>query len=147
MAHIRLSDIDYQNQTIKVVGKGNKLRMLPVPLSVLNDIKLYAATRYTGYLFASRYKNKNAPMKLASYNNICMKAGNLAGIKNPNPNKAHINPYIFRHSYARIAKDRGMSFEALQNIMGHSSFVTTMDMYGTMSLDDIKKDSECMAFI
>lgn len=144
---IRLSDIDYDAQVIQVMGKGKKYRPIPVSRSILNDIKVWTGTRFLGYLFPSTIKKFDTPITFQQINRVCMSAGELAGIKNPNPKMCHINPHLFRHSFARIAKSRGMSFETLQNIMGHSSYVTTMDMYGTMSLDDIKKESECMAFI
>lgn len=144
---LKLSDVDFEAQTILVTGKGKKIRQVPVSRAVMNDIRHWVGKRFMGFLFPSRYKSVDSPMRLCVYNNICRMAGKLAGIKNPNPRLNYINPHLFRHSYARIAKDRGMPYEALQNIMGHASFVTTMDMYGTMSLQDIKKNTECMAHI
>ena len=52
------------------------------------------------------------------------KVGEKAGIENPAPGLKNINPHCLRHSYARHLKDAGMSIEAIQNIMGHSSFKT-----------------------
>lgn len=144
---LKLSDVDFESQTVKVTGKGRKIRLVPVSRALLNDIREWQGKKNMGLLFPSRYKSGDSPMKLSTLNHICMMAGRYAGIKNPNPRMEHINPHLFRHSYARIAKDRGMPYEALQNIMGHASFVTTMDMYGTMSLQDIKKNTECMAHI
>jgi len=56
--------------------------------------------------------------------------GVRAGIDNPNPRLAHLNPHIFRHSIASWLKSRGFSAEWIQNFLGHQSYKTTMDMYG-----------------
>lgn len=144
---LKLSDIDFEAQTILVNGKGAKTRVVPISRGLVNDIKHWVDKRFMGYLFPSRYKSVDSPMRLCTYNRICMMAGKLAGIENPNPKLEYINPHIFRHSFARIAKDRGMSYECLQNILGHASFVTTMDLYGTMSIEDMKKDMTLMAHI
>jgi len=56
-----------------------------------------------------------------------------AGIDNPNPRLAHLNPHIFRHSIARWLKSRGFSAEWIQNFLGHQSYKTTMDMYAKVA--------------
>ncbi|MFX0139898.1 MAG: tyrosine-type recombinase/integrase, partial [Candidatus Hodarchaeota archaeon] len=65
-----------------------------------------------------------------------------AGIKNPNPRLKHINPHIFRHSIARYLKNKGFSVEWIQNFLGHASYKTTMDMYGTLSIDEMQQEAE-----
>jgi len=71
-------------------------------------------------------------------NHITKKAGERADMKNPNPALKHINPHIFRHSIARFLKSRDFSAEWIQNFLGHASFKTTMDMYGTLSIDEMQ---------
>ena len=75
-------------------------------------------------------------------NYIVQRAGERAEIKNPNPALTHINPHIFRHSIARYLKSKGFSAEWIQNFLGHASFKTTMDMYGTISIDEMQEEAE-----
>jgi integrase len=143
---LQAAGIDWDRCLLKIIGKGQKIRMVPISEEIRNDLRLWLGKRRTGFVFPSRYLNGRG-LKLARINKICEQAGNRAGIKNPNPKLKHINPHLFRHSYARIAKDRGMAFDTLQNIMGHANFITTWNLYGTKSLDDIIEDARIMAVI
>jgi integrase len=72
-------------------------------------------------------------------NTIVQKVGESAGVTNPNPGRAQLNPHIFRHSIARYLKSKGFSAEWIQNFLGHQSYQTTMDMYGTISIDEMQE--------
>jgi len=120
--------------------------MVPISADIRNDLAYWLRKRRAVFVFPSKLR-EGAGLKLSRINAICKKAGELAGIDNPNPKMKNINPHLFRHTYARIAKDRGMDFETLQNILGHASFLTTMNLYGTKSLDDIIEDARVMAYI
>jgi integrase len=65
--------------------------------------------------------------------------GGAAGIENSHPGRKHLNPHIFRHSVARFLKSKGSSAEWIQNFLGHQSHQTTMDMYGTISIDEMQE--------
>ena len=75
-------------------------------------------------------------------NYITESIGKRAGIENPNPRLKHINPHIFRHSISRYLKTKGFSAEWVQNFLGHESYKTTMDMYGTLSIDEMQVEAE-----
>jgi integrase len=72
-------------------------------------------------------------------NDIVETLGEKAGVENPNPRLKHLNPHIFRHSIARFLQSKGFSAEWIQNFLGHESYQTTMDMYGTISLDEMQE--------
>jgi integrase len=72
-------------------------------------------------------------------NAIVAEAGRRAGVTNPNPKRSAITCHLFRHSFARLWKDRGGDIEALARILGHASVKTTWDLYGTQSLDDVRR--------
>jgi integrase len=76
------------------------------------------------------------PLSLRTINNIVAMIGKNAGIENPNPRYKNITPHLFRHSLARNWKREGGSLETLQKILGHESFQTTMDLYGTQSIKE-----------
>ncbi len=83
--------------------------------------------------------NQNKPLSPRIVNHIVEQIGVRAGIDNPNPRLTHLNPHIFRHSIARWLKSRGFSAEWIQNFLGHQSYKTTMDMYGTISIDEMQE--------
>ncbi len=146
LVNLRVANIRWGDRLLWVEGKGDKVRIVPFSQAVANDLKYWLQGRKTGFVFPARLRRK-AGLAVKQINKICASSGDRAGIKNPNPRRRHVNPHIFRHSYARIMKDRGMSFETLQNILGHASFIYTLDFYGTKSLDDIKSDFAQAVFI
>jgi site-specific recombinase XerD len=70
------------------------------------------------------------------------KVGESSSIENPHPGRRHLNPHIFRHSIARFLKSKGFSAEWIQNFLGHESHKTTVDMYGTISIDEMQEIAE-----
>ena len=66
-------------------------------------------------------------------------AGERAGVKNPNPaSGGRLTCHLFRHTFARHWKQRGGDIESLAQILGHASSATTVDLYGTLSIDDVQ---------
>jgi len=105
----------------------------------LSNLKHLLNGRNDGYVFVGPTGKQ---LTIRAINKITQKAGERAEIKNPNPKLKHINPHIFRHSIARFLKSKGFSAECVQNFLGHASFKTTMDMYGTISIDEMQEESE-----
>lgn len=136
---LEIKDLDFERKRVNVYGKGNKLRTVPViNPELLSDLKYLIGTRKTGPVFVT-YKMER--LALNTVNLLVSTAGKRAGIENPNPGLNNINPHIFRHSIARHLKDKGFSAEWVQNFLGHASYKTTMDMYGTLSLDEMQAEA------
>lgn len=96
--------------------------------------------RKTGPIFLSL---RGLPISTRSLNRIVADAGQRAGIKNPNPKyNGQLTCHLFRHSFARTWKGKGGSIESLSKILGHSSTATTIDLYGTESIDDVQANYE-----
>lgn len=83
--------------------------------------------------------DKNKALSPRIVNHIVQQVGIKAGIGNPNPRLQRLNPHIFRHSIARWLKSQGFTAEWIQNFLGHQSYKTTMDMYGTISIDEMQE--------
>ena len=134
---VRIEDFRLKERLLLVRrGKGNKSRLVPLTPSLLHYLKSCIAGRTDGPLFTSA---RNKPLSSRQINRIVAHAGTRAGIANPNPKYNRITPHLFRHSFARLWKDRGGSIEALSKIMGHQSTKTTWDLYGTMSFQDVQR--------
>ncbi len=133
-----IRDIDFDRKRVQVrAGKGDKTRIVPIiDEEFLSDLMHHSGGRMEGPVFLS---NQNKPLSPRIVNHIVEQIGVRAGIDNPNPRLAHLNPHIFRHSIARWLKSRGFSAEWIQNFLGHQSYKTTMDMYGTISIDEMQE--------
>jgi integrase len=139
-ANLDIRDIDFERKRIKVRGKGDKTRIVPIiDDDLLNDLKHLIGKNNQGYVF---YYGNNQPLTNRAINKIVSKAGERADITNPNPARKNINPHIFRHSISRYLKNKGFSTEWIQNFLGHASYKTTMDMYGTISIDEMQQEAE-----
>lgn len=135
---IQPGDLDNEKNSLKVRGKGGKIRMVPVPAGVMAEIKIYLGRNRRPYLFSAK-KLRRAPLVKQAVNRIVRAAGEAAGVKNPNPRYCGVNPHILRHSAARRLKDKGLSLECISNFLGHSKLSVTADIYGLMSYDEVMK--------
>ncbi len=131
-------DIDFARKRVTIrQGKGGKTRIIPIiDDEYLSDLTHHIGDRTTGPVFIS---NHNKPLSLRLVNHIVERIGKRAQVTNPNPRLKHLNPHIFRHSSARFLKSKGFSAEWIQNFLGHQSYKTTMDMYGTISIDEMQE--------
>ena len=143
LAKIKIEDIDLNTNKIRILGKKNIDRLATIFSDQLgDDLKLYLQyvlqNKKQGYLFpAVSSLNMNGHITSTQINRIVAKAGHQAQLHNPIPELKNINPHILRHSCARILKDRGLSLEVVQRVLGHLSFKTTMDLYGTKSISEM----------
>jgi integrase/recombinase XerD len=143
LAKIMIEDVDLETAKISILGKKNISRLATLfSDQLIEDLKLYI--RYVldnakqGYLFpAVSSLNKEGHISPTEVNRIVAKAGIRAHLSNPVPELKNINPHILRHSCARILKDRGLSLEVVQKVLGHLSYKTTMDLYGTKSISEM----------
>jgi integrase len=146
LAKIKTNDINFETKKINILGKKNIQRLATIfSDQLLEDLKLYI--RYVlnndkqGYLFpAVSSLNKKGHISPTEINRVVAKAGHRAHLNNPVPELKNINPHILRHSCARILKDKGLSLEVVQKVLGHLSYKTTMDLYGTKSISDMDKE-------
>jgi len=136
VVNIQTANIDFQKSTLRVVGKGDKERIVPVPGFLLSDIKFYLAKSRRPYLFPAKKKSR-APLVPMAVNRVLKRAGDAAKIKNPNTRMVGINPHLLRHSAARHLKDSGVSLEAIAQFLGHEKLSITADIYGLLSFDEV----------
>jgi len=143
LAKIKIEEIDFNTNKIRILGK-KKIDRLATLFSdqLVEDLKLYITyvlnNKKQGYLFpAVSSLNENEHITPTQINRVVAKAGKRAQLENPHPDLKNINPHILRHSCARILKDKGLSLEVVQKVLGHLSYKTTMDLYGTKSISEM----------
>lgn len=134
LCSIHIEDIEWELSRIHIMkGKGNKHRFVFFSEALGRKLKSFVQERQRGPLFPGR---NGGYLSLRAVNYIVARAGKLAEVKNPNPRYPNINPHLFRHSIARNWKNQNGSMESLQKILGHESLRTTLDLYGTESIED-----------
>ncbi len=138
LINLDVRDFDAQRKRMTISkGKGDKTRVVPlINDEYLSDLLILIGSRKTGPIFLS---NRNRMMAPRSVNHIVATLGAQAGVVNPNSRLSHLNPHLFRHSIARFLKSKRFSAEWIQNFLGHESYKTTMDMYGTLSIDEMQE--------
>ena len=146
LAKIKIEDINFETRKIQIRGKKDIDRLATIFSDQLfEDLKIYVQyvleNTKKGYLFpAVSSLNMQEHITPTQINRIVAQAGHKAHLSNPIPELKNINPHILRHSCARILKDRGLSLEVIQKVLGHLSYKTTMDLYGTKSIFDMDKE-------
>jgi len=146
LAKIRIEDINFETNKIRIMGKKNIERLATIFSDQLaEDLKTYITyvlnNKKQGFLFpAVSSLNKKGHISSTGINRIVAKSGHRAQLNNPIPELKNINPHILRHSCARILKDKGLSLEVVQKVLGHLSYKTTMDLYGTKSISEMDEE-------
>ncbi len=136
---VRDVDLEVRRLTIRS-GKGGKERVVPITQELASDLRFLIGRKQTGPIFVSLQKG---PLQIRQINRVVRALGEAAGVKNPNPaSGGAVTCHLFRHSFARLWKQRGGDIESLSHILGHSSSATTVDLYGTQSIDDVHANYE-----
>ena len=130
LINLKYGDIHFSTQTtIKVLGKGNKSRIIPLMGNTVNLLKTYIkgfdiqTKQYRGYetLFFNRSGNRLTRAGLAY---IIDKYVSLANKNNANIS-INVHPHVFRHSKAVHLLEAGIELIYIRDFLGHSSVKTT----------------------
>ncbi|MGM0934428.1 MAG: site-specific tyrosine recombinase XerD [Bacteroidota bacterium] len=125
LVNLQISDLFFEEGFIKVTGKGNKQRFVPVsPYTqkyiniYLKEIRLHLPIKKeaTDTLFLNRRGNK---LTRAMIFTIVKQLSKRAGIDKK------ISPHTFRHSFATHLLENGADLRAIQQMLGHESITTT----------------------
>lgn len=136
LVNLKLLDIDFGNKTLKVLGKRNKERYVPLLYSVIQTLELYIEKRKQ----LKEIKNKQALFLtnkgVKIYETLVYRIINeyfsLAS------NKVKKSPHILRHSFATHLLNQGADLNAVKELLGHSSLAATQ-VYTHNSIVELKK--------
>jgi site-specific recombinase XerD len=139
---IRLVHINFSNATVKICGKGQKERIVPIPANVVIAIKTHlsevragflAQTKLdTDFLFCVLKNGKLVPMSRVQINNLVRKIAKLAGIT------TKISPHVFRHSIATHLLCKGANLRMIQLFLGHTD-IATVQIYTHVETERLRK--------
>lgn len=125
LVELKISDLFLDEDFIRVIGKGNKQRLVPVAKYtqkvLLNYIKLVRVhlkinLKYTDHIFIN---NRGNNLSRVMVYNIVKKQVELAGISK------NVSPHTFRHSFATHLLENGADLRSIQIMLGHESISTT----------------------
>lgn len=134
LINIKLKNIDFDNKSIVINGKGNKERVVYLTDALIDVLKNYLQTRkvvnYDDYLFVT---DKNTKLSRRSIENICQHAFELAGITGYG-----YTPHTLRHTTATYIYKSTKDILAVKELLGHTSLAATM-IYTHVENEDLRK--------
>lgn len=121
---LKLSDLYFEEGFIKVIGKGNKQRLVPISLRAIKEIRYWLEDRkrwkikpgFEDYVFLARWGNGISRIMIF---HLIKELAEQAGITK------NISPHTFRHSFATHLLEGGANLRAIQCMLGHESIATT----------------------
>lgn len=125
LCNLRLSDLYLDEEFIKVTGKGNKQRLVPISERAIEELNYYFYDReridikpgYQDYVFVSERRRK----PLSRITVFCI-IKELVAAAEINKN---VSPHTFRHSFATHLLEGGANLRIIQAMLGHESIATT----------------------
>lgn len=136
LVELKNSSLDFSNNTLKVLGKRNKERLVPLLNSVVQTAEKYLKMRMTlefisdnEYLFLTK---KGVKIYETLVYRIINEYFSLAS------SKVKKSPHILRHSFATHLLNQGADLNAVKELLGHSSLAATQ-VYTHNSIAELKK--------
>lgn len=119
-ANLEIGAIDGTNKRLRIIGKGNKERLVPIPTPVLEDLRrLWCDHRNHRWMFPNR--RRSGPVHIRVLSQSFADAVTRAGEdRKPKP-----TPHVLRHSYATRLLEHGVDIRIVQMLLGHASIGTT----------------------
>ena len=131
LAALDVRDIDPYNESVRVLGKGSKERIVPVGEPALEAIQQYrhAAKVQSGPLFISKLRKRLGASSIWTLVKKYLRAAEI-----PVP----ASPHKLRHSFATHLLDAGADLRSVQSLLGHASLSTTQ-IYTHVTTERLKK--------
>lgn len=118
---LKESSVDFYNSSVKVLGKRDKERIIPIENSLLHNIKEYLALKKeiedcSDSLFVN---SKGKPMTASQVYKVVKK------YMVPLSKADKVSPHVFRHSFATHLLNEGAELEAIKELLGHANVGVT----------------------
>lgn len=136
LVNIKIKDIDFNNKTILIFGKGSKERIVSFGEYAKDIIKLYIEEArekfllglYSDYLIVGKKEEKLTTRRIEQIIDDIIKRTSI---------KLNITPHMFRHTFATHLLDNGCDLLAVQELLGHASLSST-EIYTHVSNEHLR---------
>lgn len=131
ISHIKLTDIDLMGNTIRILGKGAKERIICISNKDVNSLigEYILKRKYSlDYLFVNRLGKRLSEQSIRNMVNKYASAVDAP---------LHITPHMFRHTFATALHDEDVDIQYIQQFLGHSS-ITTTQIYSHISTNKMR---------
>ena len=137
---LQLADLQLADAQMRVLGKGNKQRVLPLPQEIIDVLEKYLClerplTNSPSLFVSLKGRSRGLPLSPAG----------LRSLFRHHRTGSHIpqaNPHRFRHTFGADMVRAGISLPALQHLMGHAQIRTTM-LYVQLAPQDVWRQYRC----
>jgi len=129
LINIKIFDINFSNSLIKVLGKRNKERLIPLSNNIVNEIQIFAKKHnVNNYLFTNLRGNK-LYAKLV-YRVVKKYIGKISSVSKK-------SPHILRHTFATHMLNNGADINAIKELLGHANLSATQ-VYTHNTIEKLK---------
>lgn len=129
ICNLKKSDIDFENNFIKVEGKGNKVRLIPLTENLKNIFYEIGLNRDNNdYLFQTKKGGKLYPKYIERVVKKYLSEISEDG---------KVYPHLIRHTFATHLLNRGADIRTIKELLGHESLETT-SIYAHVSIEHLK---------
>lgn len=135
LINIKVEDVDFQQKTLKVLGKRNKERVIPLLPSVLETLSHYIDKRNENFETEKEFlilTNKGLKIYETFVYRIINSYFSIVS------SKLKKSPHVIRHSFATHLLNQGANLNALKELLGHSSLAATQ-VYTHNSIEQLRK--------
>lgn len=138
LVNLRLSNLHFEQEFVKIAGKGEKERLVPISKRAIEHIKKYM----TGY--RKKLKIEKSSENILFLNRRGRKLSRvmiftiIKNLAEKNSMDKSISPHTFRHSFASALVQGGADLRAVQEMLGHESILTT-EIYTHLDKEFLKE--------
>ena len=129
LINIRTSDVDFNNQLIKVLGKRNKERLIPLSSSMVDSLSNFIEKNQQNQFLFTNLDGKKLYTKLV-YRLVNKYIGKISSV-----NKK--SPHILRHTFATHMLNNGADINAIKELLGHANLSATQ-VYTHTTIEKLK---------
>ena len=139
LINLKISNINFKEGYIKVIGKGDKERLTPIGSNALKYISIYVSEvrihqkiskNHEDFVFLN---NRGSKLSRVMIFTLIKRIVDKVGIKKK------VSPHTFRHSFATHLIEGGADLRAVQEMLGHES-ITTTEIYTHLDRDYLRSN-------
>ena len=125
LVNLKFSDLFYDEGFVRVIGKGNKERLVPLSMSVEKEIQTYVENMRSKLTIKQGHENFIFLNRRGTQLTRVMVFIIIKDLASKTDLQKKISPHTFRHSFATHLIEGGANLRAIQEMLGHESIITT----------------------